>query len=467
MTTDEVELRITSKMEGAGVGRPTIQSFLSAVRQVRSGEQGMITESLIEPVTGLPRLEGLAEVEESDAGYLRELAVIKLNGGLGTSMGLERAKSLMAVKGESSFLDFIARQVLHLRGGHREPGFYLMNSFSTREDTLQALKKYPELGLGEPLDFLQNKVPKLAADTLVPVDWQPDSDLEWCPPGHGDIYAALADSGLMDRLLDRGIRVLFVSNADNLGATVDLRLLKYFVTSGLSFLMEVADRTEADRKGGHLARRKSDGRLLLRESAQALKAEVAAFQDVTKYAYFNTNNLWIRLDHLKAEMQRLGGALPLPLIINRKTVDPKLPESPAVLQLESAMGAAIECFDRSGAVAVGRERFAPVKTTADLLGVRSDAFRVTEDHRLVLDERREGRPPLLDLDGRYYRVMGQFEAAFGGAIPSLIECESLKVEGAFRFSPGVVLRGKVVLRNSGAEVVTLQPGKYDGIEKTW
>jgi UDP-N-acetylglucosamine pyrophosphorylase len=268
-------------------------------------------------------------------------------------------------------------------------------------------------------------------------------------------------------LLARGIRVLFVSNADNLGATVDLRLLKHFVSSGLSFLMEVADRTEADRKGGHLARRKSDGRLLLRESAQALKSESEAFQDVTKYAYFNTNNLWIRLDHLKAEMQRLGGALPLPLIINRKTVDPKLPDSPAVLQLESAMGAAIECFDRSGAVAVGRERFAPVKTTADLLGVRSDAFRVTDDHRLVLDERRAGRPPLLDLDGRYYRVMSQFEAAFGGDIPSLIECDSLKVEGAFRFSPGVVLRGRVVLRNSGGAVVTVPAGTYDGIEKTW
>jgi UDP-N-acetylglucosamine pyrophosphorylase len=415
----------------------------------------------------LPRLEDLSKAEEADAGLLRELAVIKLNGGLGTSMGLERAKSLMAVKGESSFLDFIARQILHLRGGHREPGFYLMNSFSTREDTLQALEKYPDLGMGEPLDFLQNKVPKLAADTLAPIDWAADRDLEWCPPGHGDIYGALAGSGLMDRLLERGIRVLFVSNADNLGATVDVRLLKHFVASGLSFLMEVADRTEADRKGGHLARRKSDGRLLLRESAQALKAEVSAFQDVGRYAYFNTNNLWIRLDHLKAEMERLGGTLPLPLIINRKTVDPKSPESPAVLQLESAMGAAIECFERSGAVAVGRERFAPVKTTADLLGVRSDAFRVTEDDRLVLDERREGRPPLLDLDARYYRVMAQFAEAFGGSIPSLIDCESLRVEGAFKFSPGVVFRGRVILRNSAEGVVTVPPGDYADVEKTW
>jgi UDP-N-acetylglucosamine pyrophosphorylase len=466
MMTSELELKASAKMDAAGVGRPTIQSFLAALRQVEAGERGMIAEAEIEPVGELPRLEAMAAAGPGDAERLRSLAVIKLNGGLGTSMGLERAKSLIPVKGGDSFLDFIARQILHLRGGRSEPAFFLMNSFSTRADTLAALARHPGLAPGgEPLDFLQNKVPKLEAATLAPVTWPKDPELEWCPPGHGDIYPSLVGSGLLDALLDRGIRFLFVSNADNLGATVDLRLLRYFDETDLSFLMEVAERTSADRKGGHLARRRSTGRLLLRESAQALKDEQQAFQDIARHRFFNTNNLWIRLDRLREELEARGGTLPLPLITNAKTVDPKQPASPRVLQLESAMGAAIECFERSGAVVVGRERFAPVKTTADLLGVRSDAYRVTEDHRLVLDDRRGGWPPLVELDAAHYQVLRQFDAAFPQGAPSLIDCESLRVEGAVRFAGGVVCRGRVVFRNVREGPAVVESGVYENTEK--
>jgi UDP-N-acetylglucosamine pyrophosphorylase len=465
--TTDLELKVSAKMEAAGVGKPTIQSFLAALRQVAAGERGMVSEQEIDPVGDLPRLGTMPSAEAADAKRLRELAVVKLNGGLGTSMGLERAKSLILVKGADSFLDFIARQILHLRGGKAEPAFYLMNSFSTREDTLSALARHPELMEAGTVDFLQNKVPKLDATALDPVIWRENTELEWCPPGHGDIYPSLASSGLLDRLLERGIRFLFVSNADNLGATVDLRLLRFFDQADLSFLMEVAERTPADRKGGHLARRRSSGRLLLRESAQAPKEEQESFQDILRHRFFNTNNLWIRLDRLKQEIEANGGTLPLPLITNVKTVDPKQPASPRVLQLESAMGAAIECFERSGAVVVGRGRFAPVKTTADLLGVRSDAYRVTEDHRLVLDERREGRPPLVELDPAHYRVLRQFDEHFSEGAPSLIDCTSLRVEGAVRFSAGVVCRGRVAFCNSQRAPVTVAPGVYDDSVQTW
>jgi len=467
MSTEELELKVSAKMEAAGVGKPTIQSFLAALRQVAAGERGMVSEQEIDPVGELPRLDSMPAVETADAKRLRQLAVIKLNGGLGTSMGLDRAKSLIPVKGTDSFLDFIARQVLHLRGGRTEPAFYLMNSFSTREDTLAALARHPELAGREALDFLQNKVPKLDATSLEPVIWREDPDLEWCPPGHGDIYPSLVASGLLHRLLKRGIRYLFVSNADNLGATVDLRLLRYFDESDRSFLMEVAERTAADRKGGHLARRRSTERLLLRESAQAPKEEQDAFQDVARHRFFNTNNLWIRLDRLQEEMEGRSGTLPLPLITNVKTVDAKQPASPKVLQLESAMGAAVECFESSGAVVVGRERFAPVKTTADLLGVRSDAYRVTEDYRLVLDERREGRPPLVELDAAHYRVLRQFDEGFPEEAPSLVDCTSLRVEGAVRFAGGVICRGRVILRNTQEKPVAVAAGVYEDTEKAW
>jgi UDP-N-acetylglucosamine pyrophosphorylase len=441
----EISNAIKNKMRAGGVADATTNAFLAAVTKVAAGERGQIPEAAIEPVAELPALESLPEVAGGAGELLNQLAVIKLNGGLGTGMGLEKAKSLIKVKGGDTFLDFIAKQVLHLRAKTCAPklSFYLMDSFSTQADTLAYLKKYPALAADGELDFLQNKVPKLDAKTLLPVAWPAAPDMEWCPPGHGDLYPSLLGCGLLDKLLARGIKFLFVSNSDNLGATVDLRLLNHFAASGDSFLMEVATRTAADRKGGHLARRRGDGRLLLRESAQCPAADETQFQDITRHRFFNTNNLWIRLDHLQAELDRRGGVLPLALITNSKTVDPRDAASPKVIQIESAMGAAIECFAKAGAVLVPRSRFAPVKTTADLLALRSDAYLVTEDFRLELAPSRRGQPPVIDLDNKHYKLLADFEAAFPHGVPSLVNCESLKVAGKKVFPAGLVCKGKV------------------------
>lgn len=440
---------IATKMRAAGVAAPTVTAFLGAVHRLVGGERGLLPEAELEPIASLPRWEDLPAAEAIDADLWRQLAVVKLNGGLGTSMGLERAKSLIPVKQRDTFLDFIARQVLHwrARAGGGAPLFYLMNSFNTRADTLDYLKRYPELAADGPLDFLQNQVPKLQAATLTPVSWPLDPSLEWCPPGHGDLYPSLLSSGLLDQLRARGVRFLFVSNSDNLGATVDARLLRYFAASGSSFLMEVAERTPGDRKGGHLARRRATGRLVLRESVQCPEEDQEHFQNIERHRFFNTNNLWLRLDDLQDALERHGGALPLPLIANVKTVDPRDAASPRVLQLESAMGAAVECFERSEAIVVPRARFAPVKTTSDLLLLRSDAYRVTEDFRLVLAPERHGRPPVVDLDPRYYRRLEDFEQFFSGGVPSLADCDLFKVRGPVRFSTSVVCHETVEFVN--------------------
>lgn len=460
MNSTPLDELIEKKMRAAQVGTPTIRAFLHAVHQVRAGERGILPEASLEPVLSLPVLDELTETASDSQRWLRQLAVIKLNGGLGTSMGLEQAKSLIAVKGEDTFLDFIARQILYWRdgGGRREPAFYLMNSFVTQRATLEYLRKYPALQQSGRLDFLQNMVPKLEAQSFQPVSWPAQPELEWCPPGHGDLYPSLLGSGLLEELLTRGINYLFVSNSDNLGATVDVKLLRHFAESGLSFLMEVALRTAADRKGGHLARSKNTGRLLLRESAQCPKEDEKAFQDTERHRFFNTNNLWVRLDHLRAELRRHDGALPLPLITNTKTVDPKDPSSPKVLQLESAMGAAIECFEHSGAVVVPRTRFAPVKTTADLLALRSDAYRVTEDYRLILDESRQGRPPVVELDARC-KLLADFEACFDAA-PSLVSCNVFRTVGPLRFDRGVVCQGEVAFVNRSSQLKHVRAGVY-------
>jgi UTP--glucose-1-phosphate uridylyltransferase len=393
---------------------------------------------------------------------LAQTCVLKLNGGLGTSMGLEKAKSLLVVKEGNTFLDLIALQVKHQRGAFgSDVKFVLMNSFSTSADTKAFLAaKHADLLAETHIELLQNKSPKVDKATMQPASWPAAPALEWCPPGHGDIYAALAGSGMLDALLADGLKYMFVSNSDNLGATLDLDLLAHFAGKNVPFLMECAARTAADKKGGHLARRAADGGLLLRESAQCPKADEDAFQDVKRHKFFNTNNLWINLPALKAKLDAAGGALVLPLIKNDKTVDPRDKKSTPVLQLETAMGAAIECFPGADAVVVPRSRFAPVKTCSDLLLLRSDAYTLTPESTLVLAPG-VAAAPLVKLDDAHYKLVDQLDA-LAPVPPSLKGCTSLTVKGPVKFAAqGVVLKGAVTFSAAGPEPAEVAPGVYE------
>jgi UDP-N-acetylglucosamine pyrophosphorylase len=446
-----------AKMRAAGSSDAAIQAFRHNYLALVAGQTGLIPESNIRPVSDLPRF-GEMKVAANPA-VLAQTVVVKLNGGLGTSMGLERAKSLLPVKDGLTFLDLIAKQILHLRRQHgANVHFLLMNSFSTSEDTLAFLKKYPELGEPKSLELMQNQVPKVDAKTLRPISWPANPELEWCPPGHGDLYPSLLGSGWLNRLLSESVKFLFVSNSDNLGATLDLNLLSYFAQTGKPFLMEVCKRTASDRKGGHLAQRGE--KLLLRESAQCPEADMASFQDIDRHRFFNTNTLWVRLDALKKLLEANGGFIPLPLIKNSKTVDPRDKSSLAVFQLETAMGAAIECFEGAGAIVVPRSRFAPVKTTSDLLALRSDAYELTGDWRIVLAPECAGQPPAFDLDSNHYKLVDQLDTALAKGVPSLKHCRELIVRGPVLFNSENVFCGKVGVRNALANPKPLPPGEY-------
>jgi UTP--glucose-1-phosphate uridylyltransferase len=451
--------RSLEKMRAGGVADLAIRNFEHYYRLLEEGDAGVLAEAEIEPVEDVPDADDLPDGGDAARDALDRTLVLKLNGGLGTSMGMTRAKSLLEAKDGLSFLDVIARQALHVRerSGARLP-LVLMNSFYTRDDSLAALERYPDLKADVPLDFVQGKVPKLTADELEPVDWPDDPDLEWAPPGHGDLYTSLVASGMLDELLDKGYEYAFVSNADNLGATLDERILGWFARERLPFAMEVADRTEADRKGGHLARRR-DGGLVLREIAQTPDDAVDAFQDTARHRFFNTNTLWVNLRALASLMEERGGVLGLPMIVNRKTVDPSDASSPKVIQLESAMGAAIDVFDGAAALRVPRERFAPVKTTNDLLVVRSDAYVLTEDARVVVSpERRLSGLPLVDLDSEHFKLLRDFDARFPEGPPSLVECQRLTVKGDVRFGAHVVVRGSVTVEQEGDEQLAIPEG---------
>jgi UTP--glucose-1-phosphate uridylyltransferase len=440
MSADGLQASI-EKMRAEGVGEAAIDTFAHYYEQLREGASGMLPESEIEPVTDLPALDDLAD---PDPRVLDAAVVVKLNGGLGTSMGMTKAKSLIEAKDGLTFLDVVVGQVVGLRErfGARVP-LVLMNSFATREDSLAALDRHPEVASDVPPDFLQNKVPKIAADDLQPASWPRDRSLEWAPPGHGDLYTALVTSGMLDTLLEHGYRYAFVSNSDNLGAVLEPRILSWVAREEIPFVMEVARRTEADRKGGHLARRRDDG-LVLRETAQTPEEDLEKLQDVGRHRYVNTNNLWVDLEALRTTLDARDGVLGLPIIVNRKTVDPSDSSSPAVVQLETAMGAAIGVFDGARALHVPRRRFAPVKTTNDLLALRSDAYVLGDDHRVELAPERED-PPVIDLDSNFYKLIGAFEQRFPSGAPSLVECERLAVTGDVTFGRGVVVRGAVVV----------------------
>ncbi len=443
MTSENGLEQAEAKMREAGQPEEAIRAFANAYRRLQSGDSAMLPSADLEPAGDVPTLDELPEV---DGDALGRVAVIKLNGGLATSMGLRSPKSLVEARDGRSFLDIIIGNTLALRAryGVRLP-LVLMNSQATRAETLEALDSHPDLDTGLPVHFLQSMEPKLDAESLAPVSWPPDPTLEWCPPGHGDVYGSLRSSGMLDALIEHGFRFAMISNADNLGAMVDARIAGHLEREEIPFLMEVVEGTEADRKGGHIARRRSDGQLVLRETAQTPAEDEDSFRDYRRWRYYNTNSLWVDLRVLKDTLDRSDGVLELPLIINRKTVDPRDSSSTPVIQLESAMGAAIGSFTGAQLLCVPRTRFVPVKTTDDLLVLRSDVYTLSDEFVVAPLPERADNLPYVELDSHFYKLLDDFEERFPAGAPSLRDADRLVVHGDVTFGEGVRVRGAVEL----------------------
>lgn len=450
------------KMLQAEVHPLTISLFERHYNRLVSGEMGIIDENEIFPLESLPNSENLAEFTKIGVDGIASAIVIKLNGGLGTSMGLDCAKSLLEVKQGLTFLDIISKQILRVRSEFNAMvPLLFMNSERTRRDTLPVLKKYPSLVHKDiPLDFIQSRVPKIREKDFAPVTYLPDPELEWNPPGHGDIYYSLYLSKCLDTLLSSGYRYAFISNADNLGAELDPAILGYFISHNCSFLMEVARRTDADRKGGHLARHK-DGYLILREIAQCSEKDRIHFSNIEKYFFFNTNSIWVHLEKLRDLLIHNDEFLDLPLIRNVKTVNPRDPESEKIIQLETAMGSAISKFENAEAICVPRTRFLPIKTTDDLIGLWSDAYYVTEKYHIRLVPECKSAP-ISKLDRNYYGMIDQLRSRFPHGAPSLKHCKSWSVEGDVIFEKGVVVHGSPRIINSSGTVKTIPAGTFIG-----
>ena len=368
----------------------------------------------------------------------KHLAVLKLNGGLGTTMGCSGPKSLIHVHLNDTFIDIISKQMHTLRQqtGHAIP-LILLNSFNTSDATLAHLSDMPFL------ELFQHEVPRIDTETGKPYVCHRDKNLEWYPPGHGDLYLSLLTSGMLDTLIQKGIGYLFVSNADNLGATTHLKLLGHMHEKKIPFMMEVTPKTLTDIKGGTLIRHQN--RVCLLERAQVAPEFLDTFEDLARFTVFNTNSVWINLDILKQRLTQ--GPLKLPVIVNPKQV-----HGTHVVQLEQALGAAIEAFDGAVAITVPRDRFVPVKTTSDLMLLQSDYYTKRLDGSLQPASQR-GLPTVI-LSKEFSNVSAYQQRVVYP--PSLKHCDYLRLDGDITLLDRVKFEGHVHLHVPPAQHVVLE-----------
>ena len=451
-------------MRAQGQPEAAIQAFSYYYGLLSQGDRGWIDSEQVQSVEILTDYEELDGFELVGRGVIGKVVVLKLNGGLGTTMGLTVPRCLVPVKEGMTFLDVAVKQVLYLRQRlNQYLPLLFMNSFHTQVATAEALNRFPQLHNGLPLEFEQHRMPKIDAETLQPVTGRPEPAQEWCPPGHGDLYASLRTTGLLDMLIAQGHEYAFVSNADNLGAVLDLRILGYMVECRVPMLMEAAYRTPSDRKGGHLSKGRN-GQLVIREFAQCPPAERGQFQDIHTFPYFNTNNIWLHLPSLRDYLAEQDGFMRLVPIFNRKPLDSQRPSGRQVIQMESALGSAISIFPGATAIRVPRSRFLPVKRCEDLLVMQSDVYQVNPQSRFIMNPKRltatpPRRPPQVSLDPRFYGTYDRLRARFPQGAPSMVHCESLTVKGDVTFGRDIRLEGHVTITNDRPAAYILADGQ--------
>jgi len=445
------------KMRSERLPEACITTFRHYYQMVYNKETGSIPERSITavPPESIAKLDSLRHYSTSGIPLLSRTALIKLNGGLGTTMGCMGPKSLIPVKNELTFLDIIIKNLIVCNKKYATTTpLILMNSFNTETESLNLIKQYPEIHTAIPASFIQHKFPRISEKTLEPVSFPNAPDAEWNPPGHGDLYLALKTSGTLRHLLENNFKYAFISNSDNVNAHLDPSIPGYMDAMKLDFLMEVAQRTPSDQKGGHLAL-DLNGSFVLREIKQCPHDDLHFFEDVHRHQFFNTNNLWINLESLDELLNKNGGSINLPLICNQKVLSASDKNTISVYQLESAMGSVISYFPATAIINVPRTRFLPVKNINDLVLMQSDAYSLTEEYALQLHTLTNDAPPSIKLDPVFFGNVTQLAERFPGGTPSLRNCSSLIVKGDIHFGTNITINGITSITNNSSHPVTI------------
>lgn len=420
------------KMSEKNYDERIISLFFKYYEKLKAGSRGIIYEKDILPVE-YGSIKKFCEIKEMAVQpfQLPKTAIIKLNGGLGTSMGIDFPKSFIEVRAQKRFIDIAAEQ-------HKDFPLIFMNSLQTQKMTEEFIKQNPQFSLNS---FIQHSFPKVLKDELEFAANPANCEFEFNPAGHGDVYMSLLTSGILDELLAKNFRFAFISNIDNTGAVFDASIADYMAQNNIEFLMEVCRRGEMDKKGGHIAKTR-DGHFVLREKAQVSKDEVEHFEDINKYSYFNTNSIWVDLQKL-SEILKINGVIELPFIANEKTLNPNDKSTPKVYQIEQAMGAAISLFDGAAILEVEKERFFPVKTTNDLFLLRSDRFSLENSMLKSFDENKSECNVVLN--PKFYGNFADFEKRVKNGVPKLQKCISLTVNSDIEFNYEMEFEGEVKL----------------------
>nr|AEH27528.1 putative UDP-D-glucose pyrophosphorylase [Amorphophallus konjac] len=239
-----------AKLQAAVAGLDQISEneksgFISLVSRYLSGEAQEIEWSKIQSPTEevVVPYDSLAPAPEdfpSTKKLLDKLVVLKLNGGLGTTMGCTGPKSVIEVRNGLTFLDLIVIQIesLNIKYGCNVP-LLLMNSFNTHEDTQKIVEKYSNSKI-EIHTFNQSQYPRLVVEDFLPLPSKGKTEKDgWYPPGHGDVFPSLMNSGKLEAMLSQGKEYVFIANSDNLGAVVDLKIINHLIHNQNEYCMEV------------------------------------------------------------------------------------------------------------------------------------------------------------------------------------------------------------------------------------
>mmetsp|Transcript_5211 Transcript_5211/g.9386 ORF Transcript_5211/g.9386 Transcript_5211/m.9386 type:complete len:574 (-) Transcript_5211:420-2141(-) len=376
---------------------------------------------------------------------LNKLAILRLNGGLGTSMGCKGPKSGIEVRNSQSFLDMAVHQVEYLNTKHGvDVPLVLMNSIHTDEETKRILSRYENRHVFI-RHFRQSCFPRVNRSSLEPLateGYTPETEQFWYPPGHGDVFGSLARSGMLQQLISMGKEYIFISNIDNLGATVDLNILYHLMENDYEFCMEVTKRESQDLFGGTLVQ--YEGKPLLLEAAGVNKQLGDILRRDKRFDKFNTNNLWVNLRNLQS-LFAVKKSLDIPVMLREKTtVDARGVET-GTIAFKSAAGAAISLFKNVVVISVSRARFLPVKTTDDLFAVQSDLFTI-QHGALRLSNKRTISPPVPTVKlGPNFRSIEEYSKRLPFGVPDLVELEHLTVSGDVHFRNHVQLKGTVII----------------------
>jgi UTP--glucose-1-phosphate uridylyltransferase len=350
------------------------------------------------------------------------IAIVKLNGGLGTSMGCTSPKSLIPCQPNgNTFLDTIIKQTQHMPWIKKT---ILLNSFNTHTQTRAHLKKQHPNTIVE--HVIQHAFPKIDKNTNKPLPTTSPNNLN--PPGHGSVYFDLYHSGILHQCEKENIHTLFISNADNLAATCDPHIATHMQKNNIPFLIELTPKTKNDTKGGTIINYKNQ--LTLWEIAQVTPEQQTQF---TQQPVFNTNNIWVHIPTLIKTIE--SNKLTLDLIQNQKTQDNK-----PVIQLEYAMGSAIQSFPNAQALMVPRSRFFPIKKMNDLFLLLSDYCTFKPNGHLHWNTSQEiyidCQDPLNNVDTFLQQIT---------IIPSIKHLDHLEISGNLHINSPIQLSGTIKL----------------------